>query len=216
MRTIEERQTMGECRQDAGIAFFDSIAPEWDSREDLESLKVNLDKGLACFGLEPAGHILEVGCGTGNLTAALLRALSPSGKITAVDISGKMVEIARAKINDPRVCWIHDAVEHLAPSPERFDRIFCCSVWPHLTNPGLAADLFFHLLKPGGRLHIWHLISREAVNTIHANASAAVSDHLLAPASETAALLEQAGFAIEKARDDNEGYLVTGRKESRE
>ena len=207
---------MCECCQEASIAFFDAMAPEWDSREDLESLNANLDKALKLFCLGPHEHILEVGCGTGNLTAAILRVLSPCGKITAVDISGRMVEIARAKIPDARVCWIHDAVEHLAPSPERFDRIFCCAVWPHLTNPGLAAGLFRQMLNPGGRLHVWHLISREAVNTIHADASAAVSNHLLAPASETAALLEQTGFAIEKTRDDNEGYLVTGRKEPRE
>jgi ubiquinone/menaquinone biosynthesis C-methylase UbiE len=207
---------MCECCHDESIAFFESIAPEWDSREDLELLNVNLDKGLECFGLEPAEHVLDVGCGTGNLTAAILRALSPSGKITAVDISGRMIEIARAKVLDSRVCWISDAVEHLAPSPERFDRVFCCSVWPHLTNPRLAAGLFRQMLKPGGRLHIWHLISRETVNKIHANASTAVSNHLLAPASDTAALLEQTGFAIEKTQDDNEGYMVTGRKELRE
>lgn len=213
---IEQEQAMCECCQCESIAFFDSIAPKWDSWEDLESLNVNLDKGLKCFGLEPAEHILDVGCGTGNLTAAILRALSSSGKITAVDISERMIELARTKVPDSRVCWICAAVEHLAPSPERFDRIICYSVWPHLTNPRLAAGLFRQMLKPGGKLHIWHLISREAVNKIHTNASAAVSNHLLAPASDTAVLLEQAGFAIEKTLDDNDGYLVTGWKELRE
>jgi len=203
---------MSDFCQSTSADYFDSIAPKWDSWEDIGALNVKFDRYLERFGLCPDERILDVGCGTGNLTAALLRQLSQAGGIIAVDISGRMIEIAQTKVKDPRVRWICDAVEHLDASDGLFDRIICYSVWPHLTDPRRAAQKFLSMLKPGHTLHVWHLISREAVNKIHSEASEAVNDHLLAPAEQTGALLEECGFIIEETQDDEAGYLVTARK----
>lgn len=205
---------MCECcdTADPCVAFFDALSESWDSMHDLGVLAACLDKGLIHFGIGPHENILDVGCGTGNLTAALLRRLSTAGKITAVDISPRMIEIARAKTDDPRIRWIQGPIEHLDPGRESFNRIICFSVWPHLAAPLSTAQSFHRMLAPGGMLHIWHLISREAVNKIHAEASEAVRDHLLAPATQTAALLEQCGFAVKETQDDDDGYLVSAQK----
>jgi ubiquinone/menaquinone biosynthesis C-methylase UbiE len=203
---------MCDCCQPSCALFFDSIAPTWDRETDLESLNVKLDEALEHFGIKPDEYVLDVGCGTGNLTAAILRRLSHAGRITAVDISSRMVEIARGKIHDSRVQWICDAVEHLDGLKDLYDSIICYSVWPHLKNPQKAGWLFWDLLKTGGKLYLWHLISREAVNKIHREASEAVNNHILAPANETASMLRQEGFSIEEIRDDDTGYLVTARK----
>jgi 2-polyprenyl-3-methyl-5-hydroxy-6-metoxy-1,4-benzoquinol methylase len=203
---------MCDCCQDLCTDYFDAIAPKWDSWHDLESLNARLDSGLNKFGLQPDEHVLDVGCGTGNLTSAITRRLSESGSVTAIDLSRTMIAIARAKIQDPRITWICDTVEHLENSGTLFDRIICYSVWPHLTDNHRAARLFWQMLAAGGKLHIWHLISREAVNKIHSEASDAVKDHLLAPAHLTASLLQQSGFIIEETQDDDTGYLVTCRK----
>jgi ubiquinone/menaquinone biosynthesis C-methylase UbiE len=197
---------------EASVAFFDTLAETWDSMHDLGALGVRLDAGIKRFGVGRNEHILDVGCGTGNVTAALLRTLSPAGKITAVDISPRMIEIARSKTDNPRIRWIQGPIEHLDPSRESFDRIICFSVWPHLADPAAAARSFHRMLAPGGALHIWHLISRQAVNKIHSEASKAVHDHQLSPAADTAALLEQAGFEVKESQDDDTGYLVTARK----
>ena len=203
---------MCECCQQSSAAFFDTLAGTWDSMHDLAALAAQLDAGLETFGVKPGETVLDAGCGTGNLTAALLRRLSGGGKVVAVDISGRMIEHARAKTNDGRVSWVCGAVEGLDPVSWRFDRVICFSVWPHLEEPAAAARLFRELLRPGGKLHIWHVISRESVNRIHSQASGTVNGHLLAPANETAALLKQAGFIVEETRDDEAGYLVTARK----
>jgi demethylmenaquinone methyltransferase/2-methoxy-6-polyprenyl-1,4-benzoquinol methylase len=203
---------MSDCCQHTSAEYFNSIAQKWDSWEDLESLKVQFDSGLKRFGLRPDEHVLDVGCGTGNLTVAILRQLSQAGRITAVDISSRMIEIAQTKVNDPRVRWICDSVEHMDTFESVFDRVICYSVWPHLMNSGIVVQLFLSMLKPCGKLHIWHLKSREAINKTHAEASEAISNHLLAPAYQTAALLEQSGFIIEETLDDDSGYLVSARK----
>ena len=118
---------MCDCCQPASVVFFDAIAPQWDSWENLESLNVKFGDGLERFGIKSDEYILEVGSGTGNLTAAILRRFSAVGKITAIDISSKMIEIAQNKIQDSRVQWICDAVEHLDGLKEIYDRIVCYS-----------------------------------------------------------------------------------------
>jgi ubiquinone/menaquinone biosynthesis C-methylase UbiE len=203
---------MCNCSQPSSAEYFNSIASKWDSWEDLESLKVQFDSGLKRFGLHPDEHVLDVGCGTGNLTATILRQLSQAGRITAVDISNRMIEIAQAKVKDSRVRWICDSVEHMANFENVFDRVICYSVWPHLVNSGMVARLFQSMIKPGGKLHVWHLKSREAINNTHAKASEAISNHFLAPVSQTAALLVQSGFIIEETMDDDSGYLISARK----
>jgi ubiquinone/menaquinone biosynthesis C-methylase UbiE len=203
---------MSDCCQHASAEYFNSIASKWDSWEDLEFLKVQFDNGLKRFGICPDEHVIDVGCGTGNLTAAILRQLSQAGRITAIDISSQMIEIAQTKVKDSRVQWICDSVEHMTTYENVFDRVICYSVWPHLMNSEMVAQLVQSMLKPGGKLHVWHLKSREAINKTHAKASEAISNHLLAPASQTAALLEQSGFIIEETLDDDSGYLVSARK----
>ena len=203
---------MRESRREETAEYFNSIAAKWDSWEDLISLQALFDAGLERFGLRPDEHLLDVGCGTGNLTAAILRHLSHAGRITAVDISERMIEIARVKVPDQRVRWICGPIEQMDAFDGVFDRAICYSVWPHLTNHAMAANLIRSMLKPGGSLHVWHLKSRETINKIHAAASGAVSNHMLAPASRTAALLGQAGFIVEETMDDDSGYLVSARK----
>ena len=196
-------------------AFFDAIADKWDGWECLTSLRQKFATGFDAMGVNPDETVLDVGCGTGNLTGALLARLSASGRVVAVDISPRMIEVARDKVRDERVEWHTVDASRLPLSAEHCDRVFCFSVWPHFEDPGAAAIEFRRVLKPGGQLHIWHLISRARVNEIHATAGAAVNQDRLPPAEETAAMLSRLGFQIASLDDTAEHYLVTAIKPSR-
>ena len=50
-------------------------------------------------------RILDIGCGTGNYTG-LLREAFPGAEITAIDVSGKMIEIARSKLSGKNIEFI--------------------------------------------------------------------------------------------------------------
>jgi len=190
-------------------AFFDSIAAEWDRRENLPILMAQLHAGLTELELGPEEKVLDVGCGTGNLTRALLDGLSASGRIVAIDLAPRMIAAARRKVTDGRVAWHVLDARRLPFDDEAFDRVMCYSVWPHFDDPLQVARELGRVLRPGGRMHIWHLISRERVNQIHATAGKAVRHDLLAPAEETARLLASAGFQVAVAIDTLERYLVT-------
>jgi len=194
---------------DAKAAYFDRIADKWDGWEDLPSIAAKLGAGLDELGISPDELVIDVGCGTGNLTLALLSRLSPAGRVVAVDISPRMVEEAGRKIRDPRVDWRVADVRRLPLPDSACDRAICLSVWPHIEDREAAAEELGRVLNPGGRLHIWHLSSRETITQIHASAGGPIQNDVLPPAAETAAILERHGFIATCVIDDASRYLVT-------
>jgi len=197
---------------DAKVSFFDSIAGKWDGWEDLDRLAARLAAGLDALGVGPDETVLDVGCGTGNLTRALLARLSDRGRVVAIDFSEAMVARAKQKICDDRVAWNVTDAMRLPLSDEAVDRVICYSVWPHFDDPGAAARELGRVLRARGALHVWHLASREKINEIHASAGAAVSADVLAPAVQTASLLEGCGLSPFAVVDDDSGYLVSALK----
>ena len=196
-------------RFDTQRAFFDGIADRWDTWEDLERLDARLSAGLEAFGLGPDETVIDIGSGTGNLSRALVRRLSPRGRVVAIDLSPAMIARASAKVPDERIAWHVGTADHLPMGVASADRAVLFSVWPHLEPRGDVVAELARVLRPGRPVHVWHLASRERINAIHAAAGEAVRDHLLPPAAETAGLFEAAGFRVTGIVDDDERYLVT-------
>jgi ubiquinone/menaquinone biosynthesis C-methylase UbiE len=195
------------------LEFFDSIAGQWDGWHDLEDLTRKLNAFLEKLGIDPSATVLDIGCGTGNLTVSLLnKTLGPSGRVVAVDISEKMLDLARRKVTDPRVAWHCGPADRLPLEDGTVDHVICFSAWPHFHDPAAATREFRRVLRTGGSLHILHLISRAEVNRIHAQAHPSVRHDILFPAGETARLLEMHGFTLANMTDDDNRYLITARK----
>lgn len=201
--------------EDARRAYFDSIADRWDGWEDLPALEARLASGLEDLGIGPDEAVLDAGCGTGNLTLALLARLSEAGRVVAVDFSARMVGEARCKVRDRRADWLVADIRRLPVPAASFDRVICFSVWPHIDDHDAAAAEIGRVLRPAGRLHVWHLSSRASINAIHAGAGGAIGRDILPPARETAELLSRRGFRPETVIDGDDDYLVTAVREGR-
>ena len=195
-------------------AFFDVIAHQWDGWHDLPALEVQLASDLASMGVASGEVVVDVGCGTGNLVKALLRVVGPGGRVVALDISPEMLRVAREKNADGRVSWHLGDATALPLDDGSADRIFYMCVWPHLETPREVIGEARRVLLPGGRLHVWHLISREKVNEVHAAGGEAIRNDQLPPANEAAQLLEEGGFEVFQAIDDEQRYLVSAVKRS--
>lgn len=93
-------------------------------------------------------NILEIGCGTGNLTEILAENFK-EGKITAVDISEGMIKIAKEKVNSERVNFIVSDIEELIIK-EKYDLIISTSTFQWIENlEGLFLKLNNNLNKAG-------------------------------------------------------------------
>lgn len=97
--------------------------------------------------------VLDVGCGTGRLTALLLERL-PRGRAIGVDVSANMLATARRELPADlrrRTAFVHADTSAL-PVVGRADAIFSTATFHWvLDHPRLFASLF-RALRPGGRL----------------------------------------------------------------
>ncbi len=61
-------------------------------------------------GIAPDATVLDVGCGTGRVTEALLE-LVPRGRVLAIDASREMVALARERLGQRATVWCQSALE---------------------------------------------------------------------------------------------------------
>ncbi|MDT0445208.1 methyltransferase domain-containing protein [Streptomyces johnsoniae] len=100
-------------------------------------------------------RLLDLGCGTGASTAALLAA-HPGARITAVDASAGMLARAAAKRWPPGVAFVHAPAEHLerAGVTGPFDGVLAAYLFRNVTDPDGLLTAVRRLLAPGGRLAV--------------------------------------------------------------
>ncbi len=99
-----------------------------------------------------AEQVLDVGCGTGALLAALAAA-APGVRLVGIDASPEMLAVARGKLApavDLRVAWAED----VPYGDATFDAVVSCSVLHYLREPMAALREMARVVKPGGRLVI--------------------------------------------------------------
>lgn len=99
-------------------------------------------------------HLLDLGCGTGASTRALLRA-APRARITAVDASAGMLRRALAKPWPDSVRFLHLSAEELDAAGEGpFDAVFAAYLFRNVSDPDGVLATVRTLLRPGGRLAV--------------------------------------------------------------
>ncbi len=100
--------------------------------------------------LRPGMEVLEFGCGTGS--TALIHA--PHVKhIHAIDISSKMIEIARGKADAGRagnITFDQSSLDDFDAPDRSFDAVLGMSILHLLENKDAAISKVYRLLKPGG------------------------------------------------------------------
>ncbi len=97
-------------------------------------------------------NVLDVGCGTGEILKRIHKCY-PEVSLTGVDISEKMLEVAKVKIGNKATLLWADA-EMLPFSDATFDLIVCSDSFHHYPNPQKVLAEFRRVLKGGGNLLI--------------------------------------------------------------
>lgn len=151
-------------------AYFDTVAPDWDTmRQDYYGIEV-INKAVEAAGLSPVSdqeqtnivsampplaHLLvDVGCGTGFLSAGL----GPlAEKVISIDSSPGMLEVARKNL---QALGLHNvelrqgSVEALPVKSDSADATFANMVLHHAPDPQLMITEMTRITKHGGRVVI--------------------------------------------------------------
>ena len=94
------------------------------------------------------GLVLDLGCGTGALTAQVLEQ-DPRRQVTGLDLSEQMLAQARARLGD-RVNLVQGDSEHLPFPDQSFDVVYCCDSFHHYPDPAAVLAEVGRVLVPGG------------------------------------------------------------------
>lgn len=185
--------------------FFNRIAYKWDSICNHNPIKVNEIIELA--EVKKNSKILDVGTGTGVLLSYLLDK-SPT-KITAIDISENMIEIAESKYNNENINFVVDNVMNF--NGELFDYIFIYSAYPHFKDKKALFNHMSTLLNKDGKIIIAHSEGKDKINGVHAK-SKEVKDHALPPAHITVDILNNY-LKVDTVIDNEEMYFISAVKQ---
>ncbi len=99
-------------------------------------------------------HVLDVGCGPGNLTFHIAEIVGEDGSVVGIDPSRERIAIALEKTK-PHLSFHEGRAEDLSRFPEAsFDIVFVNSTFHWVQDQPAAAHEFARVLKPGGRLGI--------------------------------------------------------------
>lgn len=106
-------------------------------------------------GARPGMRILDLGSGTGEPALALATAVGPTGRVTAVDFTNEMLNVAReraAALKIQHVDFVHSAIEDLNFPAASFDAVV--SRWGLIFAADVPAQLrrIRAWLRPAGRI----------------------------------------------------------------
>jgi SAM-dependent methyltransferase len=100
-------------------------------------------------GVADGEDVLDVGCGTGSLAAAVAAA-SPSSRVVAIDRSESYVAAARVQHEAPRVRFEVGDAQDLHFGNGSFDRTLALLILNFVPRPEMAVDEMRRVTRPGG------------------------------------------------------------------
>lgn len=145
--------------------MFTSIAPRYDLLNHVLSFNVDrvwwrrAARSFRHILQQPDSRVLDLCCGTGDMTFALERQSQDSGaRILGADFSHAMLERAHHKSADKRSNvvpgWVEADALHLPFSSDQFDLITSAFGFRNLADYGAGLREIVRLLRPGGECGI--------------------------------------------------------------
>jgi SAM-dependent methyltransferase len=133
------------------------LLPFYDGFSHFSRVRELHDRTVELAGVTPGQDVLDVGCGTGNLTFALLAA-QPGARLTGLDPDGAALRLAARKARRRRVSLtlVQGYADRLPADDDSFDHVVSSLALHHLDDEGRAAFAreAFRCLRGGGRITV--------------------------------------------------------------
>lgn len=127
---------------------FDEVAAEYDRNRPMYPDEL-VDQACQVAGIGAGDRVLEIGCGTGQLT----RSLAARGlRVTALEPGGNLIALARQNLEGAgAVEFVSARFEDASLPRERFRAVFSASAL-HWVDPEVSWRKIADVLVPGGTL----------------------------------------------------------------
>lgn len=141
--------------------YFHTINDPWahhlrkpfSKSDEARSILAGLASVLHLVGLQPGHHVVDFGCGTGWLSAALSMLQC---RVTGIDISQRALDIAQAAVADhpylrkQQIAFRRLEGASIPVETSTVDRIICFDSFHHVADQEFYLREFFRILRPGG------------------------------------------------------------------
>jgi ubiquinone/menaquinone biosynthesis C-methylase UbiE len=156
---------------------------------------------LARVGVQPDWRCLDVGCGDGQVTLALARAVGPDGRAIGIDIDEAALAIARETADRADLPAQFVRADATAPvEHEAFDLVYSRLLLSHLAEPVAVLRAMRSATRPDG----WVAVEDLFTGTLRAEPPAPALDALQAstapPCEPTAAIRRPAHASATSTR----------------
>ncbi|MFD9317571.1 class I SAM-dependent methyltransferase [Streptomyces sp. NPDC060053] len=146
MRKKSDEPTAPSVDWDAAAAAFDE-EPDHGLRDP--GVRAAWARRLRAWLPERGCDLLDLGCGTGSLS---LLAAEQGHRVTGVDLSPAMIDLARAKLAGRDAVFLLGDAAAPPVGEQRFDTLLVRHVLWTLPDPARVLRLWRGLVRPGGRL----------------------------------------------------------------
>ncbi|MCF3179504.1 methyltransferase domain-containing protein [Streptomyces polychromogenes] len=183
--------------------FFGARADAWDEKfpEDGPAFTA----AVAECGIGPGERVLDAGCGTGRALTPLREAVGPSGTVLGVDLTERMLAAARRAGRGADGTLLRGDVARLPLRDGALDAVFAAGLIAHLPDPAANLRELARVVRPGGRLALFHPIGRAALAARHGRELTPDdlrAEHNLGP------LLSGAGWEMTSYADEDARFLA--------
>lgn len=165
-RRVPEPELMQDAAQAEAYAATDFSEPHQEV----------VARFAACFSDFRGGAVLDLGCGTADVTVRFARAF-PAARITGVDGAEAMLCCGRRLVQQQELGAQISLEAILLPDAgleaRRFDAVICNSLLHHLADPGVLWRTARACARPGAPIFVMDLLRPESA----ARAEALVRQH---------------------------------------
>ncbi len=149
-----------ETKRDQVERMFDTIAPSYDRLNHVMSLdidKVWRRRLVRLVAATHPQHVLDIAAGTGDLSIMMAHRI-PGVRVTGVDISERMLEIARHKASkarlDVRTEFVTGDAENLPSAGDEFDGVTVAFGVRNFQNLDASLREMHRVLRKGGSVFV--------------------------------------------------------------
>jgi len=133
---------------------WDSWAKSFD-RKIYDFFRFMQKRTISLTALKEKDYFLDIGCGTGWAVRHASRIIKENGKAFGIDLSTKMIEIAKANsVNNQNVFFFQANAESLPFEDNFFEFIICTNSFHHYLDPLKVLDEVSRVLKKEGEIYI--------------------------------------------------------------
>lgn len=151
---MAERSISSEFRDVDHAEKADYLVEYLEYVDSLPEIRLLKEQSYGYLGLGKGDTVLDAGCGPGYDALRMAHIVGKTGHVTGIDVSERMIAIARAKAKGTglHVTFQTGDIRALDVPGATFGKVRIERTLQVLNNPGQVLDEMVRVLRPGGRL----------------------------------------------------------------